>query len=95
MNEKQIETIFKAARREPAPVPTAGFERRVIRAVADETPQATLLEQLSSLLPRLAASAALVIALCVAVDVCLSKFVQDDLDSGLTQLAQQWLFAAK
>ena len=54
-----------------------------------------MLEQLSAMLPRLAAGAAVVIALCLATDLCLSSFVQPDLSAGLNQLAEQWLFAAK
>jgi len=55
----------------------------------------SLFEQLSALLPRLAAGAAMVIALCAAADFCLSNFIQPDLTSGLSQLADEWLFAAK
>jgi len=93
MNQKQIERLFKAARSEPAPLPEENFEARVMRAIRREPAEMTLLEQLSRLLPRLAAAAAAVIFLCIAADVCLSNFVQPDMDSGLTQLAEQWLFA--
>jgi hypothetical protein len=94
MNPEQIERLFKAARAEPAPIPGEGFERRVLSAIAREPTEATVAELISRLLSRLAASAAVVIVLCVAADICLSNFVQPDFNSGLTQLAEQWLFAA-
>ena len=94
MNPEQIKQLFKAARAEPAPIPGEGFERRVLRAIAWEPGEAAVPELISRLLPRLAASATAVIVLCVAADICLSNFVQPDLNSGLTQLAEQWLFAA-
>ena len=95
MNEKQIERLLKAARGEPAPLPPENLERRVLRAIHHEPAQTSLMDHLSRLLPRLAATAALIIVICAAADVCLANLVQPDLDSGLTQLAEEWLFAAK
>ena len=95
MNEKQIERLLKVARGEPAPVPPENLERRVMRALHQVPPETNLADQLSRLLPRLTASTALMIVLCGAADVCLANLIQPDLDSGLTQLAEEWLFAAK
>jgi len=95
MNEKQIERLLKAARGEPAPLPPKDLERRVLRAIHHERRETSLVDHLSRLLPRLAASAALMIVLCLAADFCLANLLQPDLDSGLTQLAEEWLFAAK
>lgn len=94
MNQEQINRLFKAARAEPAPIPGESFERRVLRTIAREPTASTVPELVSRLLPRLAASAGLVIVLCFAADIFLSNFVQPDLNFGLTQLAEQWLFAA-
>ena len=58
------------------------------------TEAGSLLEQLSRLFPRIAVSTAVVIVLCVAADYGLARRAPADLTDSLTELSEQWLFAA-
>lgn len=96
MNESILEKIFKAARGETAPAPSAGFDARVMSALRRErTPESiSVFDQLGLLFPRLAWAAVLVIALCVAADFSLAAVGLPDLTTGAAQLSDQWLFTA-
>jgi hypothetical protein len=97
MNEKKLRKLISAARAEPAPAVSPGFETRVLRALRREgRPEpGSLFDQLGELFPRLALAAALVIALSVAADFCLSALAPMDLSEGVTQVSEQWLFAVR
>lgn len=98
MNEQKMKRLFDAARSEQTPMPSRGFESRVLRAIRAEQRAArpetvSLLDALGALFPRLAMAAGLVIGLCVAADFCLSAVGGPDLPDGIAAVSEQWLFA--
>jgi hypothetical protein len=97
MNEQKLQKLISAARAEPAPVLSPGFETQVMHALRREEKAelASLFDQLGELVPRLALAAALVIGMCVAAEVCLSTLGPMDLSEGVTQVSEQWLFAVR
>ena len=99
MNEKKLNQLFGAARKETALLPEAGFENLVLSAIRREartgaTESFSLFDQLSAWFPRLAWATALVVALCVAADFGLASFEVPSLTDGVAQISDQWLFAA-
>ncbi len=99
MNDRKLNQLFRAARQDQPPVADADFEARVLRALRQpeagtESGSVSLWEQLSGLFPRVAGVAAMVIVLCVALDYGLSSRATADLTDDLTELSEQWLFAA-
>jgi len=97
MNDDKLQKLFRSARNEPAPAGPENFDQRVVRAIRRDMPPApaTLFDQLGALFPRLALASLLVIGLCVALDFSLSALGQSDLESGIAQLSDQWLFPVK
>ena len=95
MNDKKLQRLFDAARKESAPVPPPGFAEDVLRAARRESQiappaAATVFDQLNALFPRLALAAAAVIILCVAADLALTSAGLPDLDDGASQLVSQF-----
>lgn len=67
MNDKKLNQLFDAVRREMAPTPAEGFEQLVMQQISRD-PRRTELsisDVLNLWFPRLAAAAAAVIVLCV------------------------------
>jgi hypothetical protein len=97
MNERKLQHLLGAARIEPPPALSPGFETRVMRTLHREGGReiVSVFDQLGELFPRLALGAAVVIGLCVAGDLCLSALAPMDLSEGVTQVSEQWLFAVK
>lgn len=97
MNDDKLQRLFRSARNESVPAGPEDFDQRVIRAIRGETRVAppTLFDQLGALFPRLAFASVLMIGLCVATDIGLSALGQSDLESGVAQLSDQWLFPVK
>ena len=95
MNENKLKQLFAAARKEPAPVPPAGFAADVLRAVRQE-PAARLAEpgsvfdQLNRWCPRLALASAAVIILCIAADYSFTSAGLPELGDGAAQLSSQF-----
>ena len=99
MNDRKLNQLFRAARQEAPPPPAPGFEHLVLAAIRQPAPShevesSSLLEQLGNLFPRMALAAAVVIAACVVADYGLSVQARADLTDNLTELSEQWLFAA-
>lgn len=99
MNDRKLNQLFRAARRDAPPVPEPGFDNLVLAALrrsgeASVPAKISWFEQLGAWLPRLAGAAALSIALCVAADYGLTALAAADLTDSLTELSEQWLFAA-
>ena len=99
MNDRKLKRLFDAAGSQPPPSPPAGFDERVMRAVRCEPalPQAktpSLFDELNALFPRLAWTAAVVIALCVAADWVVSAMNGPSLTDGVAQISNQWLLNA-
>jgi len=95
----RIDRLFAMARSEPAQEPPPGFASRVIRALPDRAlsnaPTPSLWDQLNALFPRLALVSALVMALCLGLELFGSGWGQSDLTSDLALLSDQWLFPTK
>ena len=96
MNERKLQKLIGAARTEPPPEISPGFDTRVMRVLGREDHRApgSLVDQLGEFFPRLALVAALVIGLCVAADF-LSTLAPMDLSESVTQVSEQWLFAVR
>jgi hypothetical protein len=98
MNAKRkLERLFRSARNEIVPPAGEDFAGAVMRAIRRERqPEPfSLSDQLANLFPRLATAAALMIAVCVVADYCLSNFLQSDLSSSTAEMTQEWLFAVR
>ena len=97
MNANKLSRLFAAARREPAPEPGGHFVAGVMRAARREPAlePAGVFGQLGEWFPRLALASAAVILLFLAADVCASALGPGDIDGGVAQLSEQWLFATK
>jgi len=95
MNRSKLHQLLKTARSEPAPAPSTSLESRIMRAIrlAPTTPtEPTISETLNVWFPRIALTAATMIALCIAGDHLLSAFHWPDLEPGVVHLSSQWLF---
>ena len=94
MNENKLKKLFEAARNEAPPLPPGNFESRVVREIQREprSPHAASLfvEQLNTLVPRIALAAAAVVIACVVFEA-----VSDgpDVTESVAQISDQWLFA--
>jgi len=100
MNEKKLQRLFAAARKDAAPLPPDGFVPAdfvadVLRQVRNEPAvgqpvPATIFDQLNALFPRLALAAAAVIILCIAADFGLTSAGLPELGDGAAQLSSQF-----
>ena len=98
MNDRKIEKLFAAARRETAPEPPFTFARDTLTALRMERnratePAPTLFDQLGLLFPRLAWAAATVIVLCVAAEAW-NASQGATLSNAAESVKETWLFAA-
>lgn len=90
MNDRKLQKLFQAARRQPAPEPPADFAGDVLRAArqTSATPGAqgySLFDQLNGLFPRVAIAAAAVVLLCAALEYTDNSSTPDD--AGLSGMA--------
>lgn len=99
MNGRKLNQLFRAARSDTPPAAAPGFENLVLAALrqpggAPVPDEVSWFDQLGNWFPRLAMGAALVVVLCVTADYGLSAMAAADLTDSLTELSEQWLFAA-
>ena len=96
MNNERLRKLFRLARTETPPAPPEGFDARVLAAIRRErrAAPASLWEQLGELFPRFATAAVLVIAVCALADFYFSATQPSSLAADVTELSEQWLFAA-
>ena len=99
MNNERLRKLFRLARTETPPAPPEGFDARVLAAIRREQREqraapASLWEQLGELFPRFATAAVLVIAVCALADFYFSATQPSSLAADVTELSEQWLFAA-
>lgn len=89
MNDKNLNQLFGAARREPPVAPTEGFELLVMQQISRHPTRAELSisDVLGMWFPRLAMVAAAVIALCVVGDFVSSG---PSLSESAAQLSDQF-----
>ena len=97
MNANKLNRLFTAARLEKTPGPGGEFAAGVMRAVGREPVPAPLgiFAQLGEWFPRLAIASAALIMLFLAADLCASALGPGDIEGGVAQISEQWLFAAK
>ena len=99
MKPDKLDQLFSAAAKAEPPKPDADFAGDVLRAVrrepARELADTTFADQLGALLPRIAFVTALIVVACVAADIALDSLGRTSLSDGVSQLSEQWLFAAK
>jgi hypothetical protein len=93
MKKDKLSELFRIARAESPPAAPERFEHEVMRAVGRQTncEPVSLVDQLGALFPRLTLAAAAVIVCCSLI---LSSTGQSSLGDKVTELSQQWLFAA-
>ena len=97
MNANKLTRLFDSARRDMAAQPSEQFATNVMCAARRKTdPEAwDVFAQLSEWFPRLALASAVMIILLVALDAYASASGPVDLDGGVAQISEQWLFATK
>ena len=88
MNDQKLKQLFDAARRPPAPEPSADFAANVLRAARQTgnppgTHGVTLFDQLNALFPRVAWAALAVILLCGAIEWTANSSAGTD-DAGIS-----------
>ena len=96
MKDLKIKKLMNAARNEAPLEPPFNFSQNVVAAIRrDESqPSISVFDQLGQLFPRIAFSALIVIALCIAGDFYFSG--QDTtLKAELEQGTEEWLFAGR
>jgi hypothetical protein len=96
MNDKKLNQLFAAARKEPPVPPSDGFDLRMLRAVRSESRPAqpdvlSWMELLNAWFPRLAWASVAVIALSIAVDYGLTATGTPGLNEGVSRISAQWL----
>ena len=94
MSDARLKRLFSAARRAQPEALPEDFPARVMATVRREAgaqPARTVLDELDRLFPRLAWTAVLVMALCLAGDLGHSLVAGPDLADGATQWLEQWL----
>lgn len=99
MKPDKLDRLLAAAAKADPAKPGAAFAGDVLRAIRrDPAPApaaATFADQLAALLPRIALATALIVVCCVAADLALDSLGRTSLSAGVTELSEQWLFAAK
>ena len=99
MKPDKLEQLFSAAAKAQPPTPGPDFADDVLRAVRREPMReagaVTFADQLGALLPRVAFATALIVVACVAADLALDSLGRSSLSDGVSQLSEQWLFAAQ
>lgn len=97
MNSQRIQQLFAVARRATPPEPDPAFAARTLQAIQTAPPPApvSLLDQLEGLFPRLGLAAAVLIGLCVVVELGGAALDEPSLTSEVAQLSEQWLFSTK
>jgi hypothetical protein len=93
MNERKLNRLFGAVRREPPPAGPGDLDERVMGEIRGEArpPMLSIADHLNVLFPKLTCAAVLVIGLCIAGDVVLGAMNYPELAEGVAQISDQWL----
>jgi len=95
MNDKKLNQLFAAARRENPPAVPADFAERVQRGLgqaADNAPVAvSFIDQLNRNFGRYAVAAAAMIMLCAAVEIGQSFSHEPSIDDDVSQICSDWM----
>ncbi len=95
MNERKWKQLFAVVRKEAAPAPSEDLAANVLRAIrtgrsAEKPETLSIFDQLNLLFPRLAWTAAAIIAFSVAADWGLTAAGVPDVGDGVSQISAQW-----
>jgi hypothetical protein len=95
MNDKKLNQLFAAARRETPPVVPAGFAERVQRGLGQSSASTTTVvsfwDQLNHNFARYAVAAAAMIMLCAAVELSQSFSHDPSIDDDVNQICSDWM----
>ena len=97
MNDKKLNQLFAAARRENPPAVPAGFAERVQHSIEQSAtanaPVITLsfIDQLNRNFTRYAVAAAAMIMLCAAVELSQSFSHDPSIDDDVNQICSDWM----
>jgi hypothetical protein len=94
MNNKKLNQLFEAAKKETAASPTEGFDLVVMRQIRRNPARLpfSIFDQLGQWYPRLALAAGTIIVLCVAAELVVSS-VGSSLGENAAQLSEQVVLA--
>ena len=98
MDNQKLNNLFKAARSEASPEPSAEFAGDVMRSLPSRREpfvEPSLWEQLSAFLPRVATATVMVAVLCLVSELVLTNGFEVSLNNDLASLSNQWLFSAE
>ncbi len=95
MNEKKLNQLFAAARRETASEPPAEFAGDILRAIRNlpSTPAPetlSLADQLNAFFPRIALACVAIMLLGLVADYGLSAAGMPGVGDGVAQISAQW-----
>jgi len=95
MNDKKLNQLFAAARRETPPVVPAGFAERVQRGLGQSSASTTTVvsfwDQLNHNFARYAVAAAAMIMLCAAVELSQSFNHDPSIADDVNQICSDWM----
>jgi hypothetical protein len=96
MKKDKLEELLRAAGTESLPAAPADFEGDVMRAIRAQPRHqpVSLFDQLDALFPRLATASVVVIACCGLLVLGSAAFGESSLTDKVTELSEQWFFAA-
>jgi hypothetical protein len=97
MNERKLHNLLKAAGFNKPPEAPFDFEAQVMRQIHHEPSRQpmSLTDQLGFLFPRVAATALVLILLCLAADYIAGGLSSTDLAESAAQLSNQWLLSGE
>jgi len=95
MNDKKLNQLFAAARRETPPVVPADFAERVQRGLSQATSGTPVVvnfwDQLNRNFARYAVAAAAMIMLCAAIEISQSFSHDPSIDDDVNQICSDWM----
>jgi hypothetical protein len=95
MNDKKLNQLFAAARRETPPAVPADFAERVQRGLGQSAAGATNIvtfwDQLNHNFARYAVAAAAMIMLCAAVELSQSFSHDPSIEDDVNQICSDWM----
>ena len=94
MNNKKLNQLFAAARREPPPTVPADFAERVQRGLGQSSGAPVVVnfwDQLNHNFARYTVAAAAMIMICAAVEITQSFSHEPSMDDDVTQICSDWM----
>ena len=95
MNDKKLNQLFAAARRENPPAVPADFAERVQRGLNQDERGApvvvSFMDQLNRNFTRYAVAAAAMIMVCAAVEFSQTRSQEPSIDDDVNQICSDWM----